>query len=53
MLSIKDDELKRELVTLALGKGLRISLEKIVCYEMERGMRQVNDGERQKGQGGD
>ncbi len=62
MLSIKDDELKRELMTLALSKGIRISLEKILWFEMERGMRQcwagsikrqMNDGERQKGRGGD
>lgn len=54
----KDDKLKRELMTLALSKGIRISLKKILWFEMERGMkqcgagsikRQMNDRERQRG----
>lgn len=30
MLSIKDDDIKKELMTFALSKGIRISLEEIL-----------------------
>lgn len=42
--SIKDYELKRERMTRVLSKGIRVSLETILWYEMERRARQGGVG---------
>lgn len=44
IVNVKNDELQRGLMTLAFSEWIGVSLEKILCYEMERRMRRRGEG---------